>query len=203
MKLGIKLTSFLITLFLLISINGIAHAQDSLLNSTDIQEGTDWDSLMQRDTKYQINKPITPQQYDEAMKNIQSLQGDKKKKKRNGKHSEEREEMKIPEIPPSSNPLLRLPVDITYKDTIIKKGFYLVDAVKKDDKYFLILKQGYSNIAEIEAKEENPPNNTSVGNSKNYSKEKKINIEIISDKFKIDYSDGQMVLEAILPVYKQ
>ena len=134
MKFKKKLAGFLIIILCLsINTSKMAHAQDSLLNTDSTSEGTDWDSLEQRETKYQMNKVVTPQQFDQAMKTMQKPE----KKDKKGKSSRVPREQEVPQTPASTSPLLRLPVDVVYGDVVIKEGFYLVDVVRRDDKQFL------------------------------------------------------------------
>lgn len=196
------LTRIIILIIVLSSLNCAAFAQlnnyqNSDTSNTNVIEGSDWDTFVEKYDKNQIDNPITPQQYDKALETVQSMQKSKKdKKKKKGDvnvDKEKNKQIKEPETPVSLNPLLRLPFSVVFNNFYIKDGYYLIDYIKKDDKYYLVFKQGYNIVGEVDA---------SRKDVSNYSPENKVTMEILNDKVKISYFEKLFVLEAYLYIYK-
>lgn len=124
----------------------------------------DWDYYLNNHEKNQTARPVSQEEFDNAVKTLQSYQKKPKEKmekrhwwsrkpKEEDKNTEVKEaKSKVKEVPASPDPLLRLPISIIYNNTVIKDGFYLVDTIKKDNKYFLRLKQSGNPLIDIEAK---------------------------------------------------
>jgi len=193
-------------IFLIIFLNGIqytvAQEQENFYEPS-------WDQYLNNYTQFEKERPkkqVTQEEFDRAIEVINSYQ--KKDKVTNGRKwwqlwkKEEKslvrpdteKKNEIPETPSSPDPLLRLPVDIFNGDLIIRNGFYLISAVKKESKYFLIFKQGNSYVAEVEAKNINKDSDTKSQNT---------SAEIIDNNFvKIYYHNAEGLFEVSLPILK-
>lgn len=123
----------------------------------------DWNDILKSYNKNTIERPITPQEVEQAMQAIKNLQKPQKKEKKHwwsfGKKKKNEEtlppiqkETPAAEVLPSADPLLRLYSDININGKIVNKGFYLIDYVQRDNVYYLRLKQGNDKFTEIEAK---------------------------------------------------
>ncbi|MFH0703155.1 MAG: hypothetical protein V2B14_06435 [bacterium] len=174
-----------------------------LLNFVQIayaQETSDYNDNPYFYNQYEYTKPVTPQEFNAAVETINKYQKTKNKKKKKNKNKDNaplKKIKKIPEIPGSPDALLRLPFDVYINESVLQSGFYLVDKIKKDDKYFLRFKQGYKIITEIEAKidqdiKENYPekNNVTIKNFDN-------------DTLKINYEDKDVRLKIYLSTKKK
>jgi hypothetical protein len=126
--------------------------------------GQDWNDIVKSYNKNTIDRPITPQEFNQAVQTIKGLQKPPKKEKKHwwnfGKKSKKEEapplmqkEPVANEVLPSGDPLLRLYSDVNVNGTTVNKGFYLVDYVLRDKIYYLRLKQGSDKYTEIEAKQ--------------------------------------------------
>jgi len=149
---------YLVILIIILNSTQFIYAQE-LDNAYD----PSWDIYLNNYNQYEKERPkkqITQDEFNSAIEVIKSYQKDDKKSKRKwwlfGKKEEKnttkqidtKEENQVKSPPPSPEPLLRLPVDVYNNDLIIKNGFYLIDTVKRDNKYFLKFKQGSMDIAE-------------------------------------------------------
>ncbi len=198
----------IILIISLMTFNQFAIAEDA----TDYYN-SGWDRYMIDYNLNQIDKPVTPQEFDKAVQTIKDLQEsskknkdkkDKKNKKNKKKKNSEFEEnpdqppiekkFELPVIPPSSDPLLRLPFNLYYNKIVIRDGFYLISAVKKDGKYLIRFNQGYKNIAEIPA---------SIINDDKAPKVSGVSTEIIdSNQLRIIFKNIDVALESYLTILK-
>jgi len=172
-------------------------AQESIDTS-----GQDWSDIVKSYNKNTIERPITPQEVEQAVQAIKSLQKPpkqpkkhwwsfgKKPKAENVQPVREKEPQRT-ETLPSGDPLLRLYSDININGKIIKKGFYLVDYVKRDEIYYLRLKQESDKYQEIEAKQVSGSIFDGRDITAEYTPEKNV---------KITYRAGTIYLVAEVPV---
>ncbi len=152
-----KTIIFLTAVFLFLGIISV-KAQETIDSSAQ-----DWSDILKSYNKNTIERPITPQEVEQAMQAIRNLQKPQKKEKKHwwsfGKKKKQEEapppmqkEPASAEVLPSADPLLRLYSDINVNGKVVNKGFYLVDYVQRDNLYYLRLKQGNDKFTEIEAK---------------------------------------------------
>jgi len=184
-------------IILLLSFGQLAFAQEQSDSSN-----MNWDYLLYNYNKNQIDKPVKPEEYQNALETVKNYQKKsqktekklKKTKKKNEPINPEKKKSKTAGNPELSNLLLRLPIALSYDNKILKQGFYLVSALKRDSKYFLILKQN-ENIAEIEAQIiENKDNSSVISN---------VTVEIANNNsVKINYQSKDLFLESVLLIYK-
>ena len=152
-------------------------------------EEDDWGGVYDSYKDAEMGKPVSQQEYENAIKSLEKLQ----KKDKKEKAEKEPVDKKMPEpafvIPSRQEPLFTLATDVTYNGQVIKKGFYLVSAINKDDKHFIRLTQGEGRIiADIEANV-----------FKNENTEIKIFSEILkNDILKVTYTNENLILEAYL-----
>jgi hypothetical protein len=177
-------------------IKSITIALMVLSASVSICLAQDWDTYLNNYDKNQIEKPVTPQEFNKALETVQSYQKKDKKKKNKKKRGEQIQEMSPPVeeviIPPSPGILLRLPVSIQWNNYIIPDGFYLVEKVSKDQNYILKIMQGGKIFAEAEAK-------TITGK---YTGKVEISVQnTTNNTVKIIYIDREVCLESELPLY--
>ncbi|MDD3013202.1 MAG: hypothetical protein PHC34_05815 [Candidatus Gastranaerophilales bacterium] len=162
----------------------------------NICKAQDWDTYLNNYDKNQIEKPVTPQEFNKALETVKSFQKKDKKKKRKKKKGEQIQDIQPPIkeviIPDSSGILLRLPVSVRWNNMIIPDGFYLIEKVLKDKDYFFKITQGEKIFAELQTK-------TAIGKYTGYSEVSVQNIG--NNTVKIYYIDREMCLEAELPVY--
>lgn len=165
--------------------------------SISVCNAQEWDVIMNNYNQSQIERPVTPQEYNKALETITGYQkqGEKKQKKKKGKSqdseskpSEEKEYI----VPSSPGYLLRLPAKVRTNETVVPDGFYLVEKVIKGDKYFLKIMQGGKKVAEIPAQ---------VIQAK-YSGNTEVKIEHINNnELEIQYIDKEVSLRAKLTIY--
>lgn len=173
----------------------VAYTQD---DPPDTNEKS-WDSYMQDYTKLQnqSSKPITQQEFDTAAQTIKNFQKKpkshwwSKKKPKESVNENSKEAHEAPDIPSSPDPLLRLPVDVYINGAVIQDGFYLIDSIKRDNKYFLRFKQGNKPVIEVEGKIITGKNTVSAQNT--------LFTEIINNSIKINYQNNGLNIETILP----
>lgn len=108
----------------------------------------DYDSLLKDYNKYQITKPVTQKEFDQALETRKSFV--KKKKKKKGE-PEENLKKEPPVIPPSPLALTAIPLDGYMGNTIIPSGFYLAEGIKKGDNYYIKINTGEIFTAELPA----------------------------------------------------
>jgi len=195
---------YLVILIIILNSTQFIYAQE-LDNAYD----PSWDIYLNNYNQYEKERPkkqITQDEFNSAIEVIKSYQKDgnkskrkwwlfgKKEEKNTTKQIDTKEENQVKSPPPSPEPLLRLPVDVYNNDLIIKNGFYLIDTVKRDNKYFLNFKQGSMDIAEVEAKITDKKVNLTQNN---------VSIEIIDNNIvKIYYQGPDNSLETSLPIFK-
>jgi len=165
--------------------------------SASICAAQDWDTYINNYDKYQIERAVTPQEFNKALDTVQSYQKSNEKKKKKKKKKGEMMEappspVKEVVIPVSSGILLRLPVSVRWNNMIIPDGFYLVEKSLKDKDYFLKITQGKKVFAELQAKE-------ATGKYTGYPEVSVQNVD--SNTVKINYIDREASLEAELPIY--
>lgn len=134
-----------------------------------------WDKIMDDYSKYQIDKPVTPQAEKQALETLQKYKKKKKDKhegddewetrgwgifkhkvkKMKGNSTERMRGGRKGQMPvnmASSDPLLRLPINVYFHNQLIENGFYLVTYFQYQGKFYLVLKQGQKGtIYSIEA----------------------------------------------------
>lgn len=196
-----KIKLFFITLSLFLTLTVAALADEQLDGAS-----AGWNTIMSDYNKNQYTRPVTEKEFNQAIQTLQQYQPKKKKKKKHwwsretveeeatpatDTKKEVKKEFKPPEIPESPNPLLRLPFPVVYKNNLVKDGFYLVDAVVLDKKYYLRFKQGHQVVALVEASE-----------SKRENSRFGVSLEASDNMIKVKYQDTGVSLEANLPVYK-
>lgn len=132
------------------------------ITSTAKAESTDdynWDRYIDAYTQSQIQKAVTPQEYDKALTTINNFSKKKKKRKKKSKKGKSNDESQDSRGDNSyknrnlvsADPLLRLPISVFCNNQVIDKGFYLVSFINKNNNYYIVLKQGNDNPIEIEA----------------------------------------------------
>ncbi len=185
------------------------------------QDYGSWDSMVKDYDDYEYGKTVSEEEVQNAIKTIKEHKG---KKSRKSKKSKKRwyqiwkkkkfkkdknfdaAKNKIHKtkvitgpkpMPKSKLPLLRLPFTLYYGKTLIPQGFYLIDAVRKNQNYYLQFKQGKAVIVEVPARDkvfEKP---------KSIRKSAFSTYEVINGAFlKIDFQKSNVSLETILPIYK-
>ena len=152
-------------------------------------EEDDWGSVYDGYKDAEMGKAVTQQEYENAIKSLEKLQKKDKKEKIKVESKDKKKPGPAFVIPSRQEPLFTLSADVTYNGQVIKKGFYLVSAINKDDKHFIRLTQGEGRIiADIEA---------NVFKSENT--ESKIFSEILkNDILKLTYTNENLILEAYL-----
>jgi hypothetical protein len=173
-------------------------AYTMLISCVKAQEADFYSLINDYDKNSSFGKIISTQDYQKAVETRESFNKKAKKTKKKKKDKEtEPEEQKtesplIFSMPESSAPLLTLPVDAQYENTIIKQGFYLVNLSQDGGKYYLELRQhGKTPVARIEATCQIAPGNNIL--------QHKTSVENIDDKYiKLNYSENSLILEAIL-----
>ncbi len=149
----------------------------------------DWVSVYEGFDNAEYGKMVSEKEYLDAVKTMEKYS----KKNKKDKKKEDLSEEKKPEIkfdrPAKTEPLLALVTDVDYKGKPIERGFYLANAINKDNRHFIRLSLGEGKIiADIEA---------NVLNNKN--EEKKIFSEIMDNGIlKLTYTDYDIILEAYL-----
>jgi|GEM_PF-2581416 len=161
----------------------------------------EWDSIMDSYTKNQIEKPVTPQEFNKAMETIQSYQKKPKvKKEKKKKKNKKEQDMPVPQPPvqkeptilPSSGLLLRLPVSVHRYNIVLPNGFYLVEKMIKDEGYFLRIKQSGKNIIDLPA----------VTTTGKYTGFPELFVRNTGKNFiEIIYIDRESCIKAELPIY--
>lgn len=162
----------------------------------------DWSSVYDGYQEAEYGKIISDQDYKNAINAFKEYnKPDKKVEKKlkekglNLKNNEEEETKIIFEAPARQEPLLMLPVNVSYDGKQIHQGFYLAKPLIVNDKYFIRLSQGRGQvIADIEASVFKSDNMQKVAKNK-----KKIFSEMKGqDLVKITYSSREFILEAFL-----
>ncbi|MEI7475185.1 MAG: hypothetical protein WCK67_10460 [bacterium] len=168
---------FIIFLVLLLSavVNSAVKAEDTNTNDdTKTKVENDWDDFYSQSRKNEFGKIISDEEFDKAYrtrKGLISKEEEKQKIKKMKYRAEHpslldkilgRKPQGIPltsrATPPESidynisiSPLLRLTQDMYYNGTKISNGFYLVDLVLKDGKYYFTLRQGTKSVITVDA----------------------------------------------------
>lgn len=164
----------------------------------------DWGNVYDsyRDAEY--GKIISGQDYQNAINAIKEYKKPDKKLEKKLKEKgldlkEDENESKVKfEVPARQEPLLRLPMNVSYEGKLIQRGYYLARAVSSDNRYFIRLTQGEGRVvADIEA------NVFKTDNLQKVSKgEKKVFSEMLkNDMLKITYSNRELILEAYVIPY--
>gem|GEM_PF-5279577 len=172
-----------------------------LSGNSQVMAAEDWSSVYDNYKDAEYGKIISGNDYQNAIKAInEHYKPDKKVKNKLEKKGlnldkDEDENKIIFESPSRKEPLLTLPINISYDGKLIPKGFYLAKGLNRDNKYFIRLTQGEGRIiADIEANIFKTDNLQKVSESK-----EKIFSEIINnDMLKITYSNKIYILEAYL-----
>ncbi len=191
------------------------------------QEYGSWDSMIKDYDQYEYSKAVSEEEVQNAIKTFKEFKDKKKiknlkskkkwyqiwkkKKSKDNKDSSDTNHKMINKklknkkilgpkpVPKSRLPLLRLPFTVYYGTRIIPKGFYLVNAVKKDKKVYLRFKQGQTIIMDILAREKNKDSEK----PKFIKKPASSHCEVINNAFvKINFQKNKVELETILPIYK-
>lgn len=126
----------------------------------------DWDTFLNNYDKNQISNPVTPQEFENAINTVKGIQNQNKKidkkKKTNKIKNQKGNELAQPLqpvnqiqnsefiVPSSTGMLLRLPVNVVVNGQIFSDGFYLVEKISRDKKYYLKLMQSGKTLAEVE-----------------------------------------------------
>lgn len=179
------------------------YGYEDYSNNENSYHGYGWENLINRFNENTFGKPITPKEFEEAIKTIKKYSKNKKKKKKKRKHKKnknQKEEFQqkgtSPEKPltvdrpASSSRLFRLSSDVIYNNKVINNGFYLVDLLIEDKNYYIVLKQGYNTIIKIKS---------SVINDKKAFEGKKENVflEVFDSKLlKIYYRSLNIIVES-------
>lgn len=150
----------------------ISKAEDS-----EDKSGSDWDSFYKQYQNNNFGKIISDDQFDKAYRERKGIlsKEDEAKKIAKIKHKaqypslftkifnkDKNEKRGVPltrnispvesiEFTQSLSPLLRLTQDAYYQGEKIPKGFYLVDLIIKDGKYYFALREGVKTIITIDA----------------------------------------------------
>jgi len=167
------------------------------VTSVNIVVAQDWDTYLNNYDKYQIERPVTPQEFNKALETVQSYQKKNvktKKKKKKGELPQEAPQPPVKEviIPSSSGILMGLPVAVCWNDRIISDGFYLAEKTVKDKNYFLKIVQSGKIFAEIETK---------ISDAKYTGKTEILVQNTGNNVVKLIYIDREISLESELPVY--
>ncbi len=153
----------------------------------------DWQGVFDGYNEAEYGKPVTGEDYTNAIKTLEKYReknkGKKSKQKEKTDNKNKEENNVIFDLPSSHKPLLALSRDVNYKGLLIQRGFYLASAINRDNKHFIRLTQGEGRvIADIEA---NP--------LKGENSDNKIFSEIMeNDILKLTYIDKDIILEAYL-----
>ena len=184
----------IITIILFFGFNQIVFSQDDDFDSSS------WDSYVDTYNQQQIQKPVTPQEFDKAVDTLKNQQKSGKKNKKGKANQEDAkqkdtsvdEDEQIPELPDSPYPLLRLPVSVYINNTVIRDGFYLIGVVNKEDKYYIRFNQGFKTIAEVDANVMDNAPKTSGASAEIQD----------NNTVRILYNNRGLVLKADLPIFK-
>lgn len=159
---------------------------------SDIGSSDDFSQMIKNYNENQFGKIISDKEYQHA---IQTKENYIKKRKKKKKEILPKEEPAYLDRPSVKETLLVIPADVVYENKIIPSGFYLVNLKRAKNKYFLELKQGNNSaVASIEA----------TGNIININKalQDSAAVEKLGeDRLKINYVEGDLLLEAILWKY--
>ncbi len=190
------------------------------------QEYGSWDSMVKDYDQYEYGKPVSEEEVQNAIKTIKEFKNKNNKKnqkskkrwyqiwkkkkskedKGSGVRSHKMRNNKFKKkvitgpkpLPKSQLPLLRLPFTVYYGTKVIPQGFYLIDAVKKEQNVYLRFKQGQSVIADVLARDKDLEQPKFKGKSA-FSK-----CEVINNAFvKIYFQKNKNKLETVLPIYKK
>lgn len=146
----LKPTSKIITLYAVATLVVIASGvfMTAAAQSYGDSSSIDYDSLLKDYNKYQITKPVTQKEFDQA---LATRKGFVKKKKKKKGEPDENEKKEPPIIPPSPLALTAIPVDGYMGNTIIPSGFYLAEGVKRGDNYYIKINTGEIFTADLPA----------------------------------------------------
>ena len=163
-----------------------------MIFSPAFAEEDDWGNIMTDINKStDFGKIISNTDYKNAIQTKENYI--KKNKKKSGKKTDiKKEEPLMFDAPDSQSPLLLLPTDVWYENTVIKQGFYLVNLKIDGGKYFLELRQGNSlPVSTIEATGFIAPGKTVL--------KPQVSTENVNDNMiKINYSGENLILESVL-----
>ncbi len=166
-------------------------------NQASIAE--DWSSVYESYKEAEYGKIISEQDYENAIKALKEYQKPNKKVektlKEKGLNLDKDRKKIIFENPAREEPVLMLPINVSYNGKVIQQGFYLAKPVNKNNRYFIRLTQGKSRIiAELEANVFKTENLQKITDSK-----EKIFSQIMkNDMLKITYSNREFILETYL-----
>lgn len=170
-----------------------------LILSISSSYAQDWDTYMNSYDKNQIINPVTPQEFENAINTVKSIQN-KNVKKDKKKKKNKKDEMNIVQppapvkefvIPSSQGMLLRLPTKVIVNDVIITDGFYLIDKVVKDKKVYLKIMQSGIKLAEVDT----------VATTDKYTGFSQLSVDNKGKVLEILYIDKENSLKAELPIF--
>jgi hypothetical protein len=189
---------FLLVTALMIILTLPALADD---NNTD-----DWSDIYKGYNDAQYGKPVSSQEFNNAVKTIKKYKGTDKENKKvqkggvstgeNLQPSQNPKEVAKPvELPDAAGLLFLLPTSVSLGESTIEKGFYLAESADKDNNHFIRLTRGEGQIvADIQA------NATDIDRIQTISGGKtSISSEIMNNgMLKITLIDTKYILEAYL-----
>jgi hypothetical protein len=163
----------------------------------------DWNTSVDQFNKADYGKIISEKDYNDALKTIEKYsKKDKKRKKVEKKGNKktgtklfdkEKEPPLAYDIPQKTDPLITLPVQITYNGKQIEQGFYMVDYMVQGTKYFIRLSQAGKITADIKA--------SIIKNQGIIAEIPSASVNFLDEnKLKLVYKCKNFYLEAFLPV---